>query len=369
MIEQPADTTPDEVQVLRRCVRDLVSLSALPAIWMNYDLPRGLQNLADVLWSALRAEFVYIRMTQDKVRAIEAICTGYRKTSDAEARLFANALETHVKDREMDATLSFLDPRGHDILQLVIKPIFYEAEARGIIVTGSRLSSFPTNSDHLLISAGLTQAAILFQRHTIDSTLRESELRYRLIGEATNDAVWDWNLESDLIQWNPAVSVIFGYAAHDVPQTARWRHDHIHPEDRHHVITGIEAALHGGADRWSDEYRYRRRDGSYAYVFDRGSILRDANGNPYRMIGAMLDLSERRRAEEEINALNQALKEKLQAHEIAMHELEKSRAALEEKNLELEQFHDVVVGRELKMIALEKALQEQTGKTDARSPG
>jgi hypothetical protein len=62
MRDKPAETTPDEVQALRRCIRDLVSLAALPAIWMNYDLPRGLQNLADVLWSALRAEIVYIRM-------------------------------------------------------------------------------------------------------------------------------------------------------------------------------------------------------------------------------------------------------------------------------------------------------------------
>jgi PAS domain S-box-containing protein len=208
----------------------------------------------------------------------------------------------------------------------------------------------------------VTQAAILFQRHTVDRTLRDSELRYRLIGEATNDAIWDWDLQSDIIQWNPVVSVLFGYATNEVHQTARWWRDHIHPEDRHRVVDGIQAVIHDGAERWSDEYRYQRGDGSYAFVVDRGSILRDANGNPYRMIGAMLDVSERRRAEDKISAINEALTEKLKAYETAMYELEKSRAALEEKNLELEQFYDVVVGRELKMMALEKALQEHTAK-------
>ena len=362
MLDKPAKTIPDEVQALRRCIRDVVSLSALPAIWMNYDLPRGLQNLADVLWSALRAEIVYIRMASDDASAIEVTSTGYRKNSDAETRTISKALEAHVRDRDIDTPVSFVDPRGHDVLQLVIKPIFYEGQERGVIVIGSRLSSFPTSSDCLLVSTGVTQAAILFQRHTVDRTLRDSELRYRLIGEATNDAIWDWDLQSDTIQWNPAVSVLFGYAADEVHQTAQWWRDHIHHEDRHRVVDGIQAAIHGGADRWSDEYRYQRRDGSYAFVFDRGSILRDVNGNPCRMIGAMLDLSERRRAEDKISRLNEALTEKLKAYETAMYELEKSRAALEEKNLELEQFYDVVVGRELKMMALEKALQEQTAK-------
>jgi hypothetical protein len=71
---------------------------------------------------------------------IEVTCTGYRKNSDAETRTISKALETHVRDRNVDTPLSFVDPRGHDVLQSVIKPIFYEGEEQGVIVIGSRLS-------------------------------------------------------------------------------------------------------------------------------------------------------------------------------------------------------------------------------------
>jgi PAS domain S-box-containing protein len=368
MVEKPADTIPDDLQALRRCIRDLFSLSALPAIWMNYDLPRGLQNLADVLWSALRAQIVYIRMASHGRHSTEVVCTGYRTNSDADLRLISNALKTHLNDRDLDAPIAFTDPRDQAVLSMMVKPILYEGEERGVVMVGSRLASFPTNSDSLLTSAAVTQAAILFQRHTADHTLRESELRYRLIGEATNDAVWDWDLQSDVVQWNQAVSVLFGYAVQDVQPHARWWKEHLHPEDRQRVVDGIQAAIHGGAERWSDEYRYERRDGSYAYVLDRGAILRDAAGSPYRMVGAMLDLSDRRRAEEKISTLNRALTEKLQAYEKAMQELEKSRAELEEKNQELEKFHDAVVGRELKMIELEKELEKHTTTKDNAPP-
>jgi signal transduction histidine kinase len=64
------------------------------------------------------------------------------------------------------------------------------------------------------------------------------------------------------------------------------------------VVFGFDAAINQGRSIWSDEYRFQRKDGSYAWVFDRGYIIRDAAGKPVRVIGSMMDITERRRTDE-----------------------------------------------------------------------
>ncbi len=129
----------------------------------------------------------------------------------------------------------------------------------------------------------------------LDAQQREIEERYRLAARATNDAIWDWRLADGHVVWNRALKVLFGHE-HEVT-SAQWWLGQIHPEDRVRVESEIHAVIDGGGSSWSAEYRFRRSDGSYAEIYDRGTVLRDAAGHALRMIGAMLDLSQRRAAE------------------------------------------------------------------------
>ncbi|MDR7191546.1 PAS domain-containing hybrid sensor histidine kinase/response regulator [Luteimonas terrae] len=123
----------------------------------------------------------------------------------------------------------------------------------------------------------------------------EVEERYRLAARATNDAIWDWKIGDGQVVWNEALTTLFGHA--EVETDAQWWLDHIHPDDRARIDSRIHEVIEGDASVWTDEYRFRRDDGSYAAVFDRGTVLRGSGGEPVRMIGAMLDLSARRTAE------------------------------------------------------------------------
>ncbi len=125
----------------------------------------------------------------------------------------------------------------------------------------------------------------------------EREERYRLVGRATNDVIWDWDLRAGRLDWNDAVLEHFGCTREELGhELAGWT-ERIHPDDRARVVEGIHAAIEGGPDAWSDEYRFRRADGSWASFFDRGYIARDADGVAVRMIGSMLDLTGRREVE------------------------------------------------------------------------
>lgn len=138
------------------------------------------------------------------------------------------------------------------------------------------------------------------ERKKFEDALRESEERLRLARLATNDVIWDRDIASDTQLWNEAGAVIFGWT--DIvqePQTADWWLERVHPDDRRRVHEGFFAVVDNpDSFRWEDEYQFLKADGSYAQVLDRGYVLRDRQGKAVRMIGAMLNISERKKMEE-----------------------------------------------------------------------
>jgi PAS domain S-box-containing protein len=120
------------------------------------------------------------------------------------------------------------------------------------------------------------------ERKKAEALLRQTEERFRLVALATNDVLWDRDLKTDRYWWSDSAKEKFGYD----------------PEDRERVLAGLDQALESGQAYWFGEYRFRLADGSDAVIFDRGYILRDEDGKPVRMVGAMIDITQRKRAEQ-----------------------------------------------------------------------
>ena len=134
-------------------------------------------------------------------------------------------------------------------------------------------------------------------RRQADAALRESEERFKSVARATADAVWDLDLERRTIWWSDGLERLFGYPLAQVGQDLAWWAQHIHADDRIRVETHLEQSIESGMESWSDEYRFRRHDASYAHVLDRGFVVRDAAGKALRLVGGMTDLTERHRGE------------------------------------------------------------------------
>jgi diguanylate cyclase (GGDEF)-like protein/PAS domain S-box-containing protein len=133
-----------------------------------------------------------------------------------------------------------------------------------------------------------------------EEALRQSEERFRLMAWATKDAVWDWDLQTNQIWWGEGLQKVFHYSSEMTQTNPEWRQDRILPEDRVKVQRVIDQALEGGMEFWSKEYRFQRRDETYADIMDRGYIIRDDKGKAYRMVGAMMDITERKQTDEQM---------------------------------------------------------------------
>lgn len=157
----------------------------------------------------------------------------------------------------------------------------------------------PQGEIHSLL--GITRD--ITKRKRAEQALRESQERLQLVARATNDAVWDWDLVTDDLWWGDGIQKLFGYAPEEVEPTAESWYTRLHPDDRDRVITGIRAAIDGGETSWSDEYRFRRKDGGYAEIYDRGYVIHDAKRRPVRMVGSMMEVSERKRTEAQLRNL------------------------------------------------------------------
>jgi PAS domain S-box-containing protein len=137
---------------------------------------------------------------------------------------------------------------------------------------------------------------------------RDVEERYRLAAQATNDAVWDHDFVNGVIEWSHNAAAILGAAQGPLDRTSdSWWTDRIHPDEKLSLLQSLKDAIEGGAERWSGTYRFRRDDGSWADVLDRGFIMRDARGRAVRAVGAIADLTERHRAEAEIRRMQAEL--------------------------------------------------------------
>ncbi|MDG5816771.1 PAS domain S-box protein [Chitinispirillales bacterium ANBcel5] len=146
------------------------------------------------------------------------------------------------------------------------------------------------------------------ERKRAERDLREIKERYQLVNLATNDIIWDWDLITDYFYWNERVEEALGKKRNEMAPTAKSWYDHIDPQNRERVVGSIRKVIAEGERFWTSEYGFGPFGGPYRLYLDRGYIARDKDGRAYRMIGSMLDLTERKRAAEEIRVKEERYK-------------------------------------------------------------
>ncbi|UCV01266.1 EAL domain-containing protein [Acidovorax radicis] len=188
------------------------------------------------------------------------------------------------------------------------KGVAFDLEAE-VVIPGNRCFWVRTAGEAVRDASGnIVRVQGAFQdisaQHQALEDRHISEERFHLVARATADAVWDWNLQTDAMWWNEGMQTLFGVSQAELPPDSTSWTLRLHPDDGDELLRSIEAAIAGTTNHWTAQYRFRRHDGSYAWVSDRGFLIRDPQGKAVRMVGGVTDISTQKLAE--IDAQNDA---------------------------------------------------------------
>ncbi|CAD5257993.1 MULTISPECIES: PAS domain S-box protein [unclassified Imperialibacter] len=129
-----------------------------------------------------------------------------------------------------------------------------------------------------------------------EEALRLSNERYRLASLATKDIIYDWKLDNNQVtRMGDGINRLFGYAQDDLQSDPKFWEQHVHPEDKEVAYEKLQAALNTVTESYCEhEYRFQKADGSFAWVYDKGYIVRDKTGKASRLVGALRDVTEQK---------------------------------------------------------------------------
>jgi len=230
--------------------------------------------------------------------------TGYDPAAFLDGTITWEAI-THPEDLPMVAAKVAEAVDGGKLFEIRYRIITASGVVRWVHERGS--ARYDENGSALFLEGFVGDVSDVAEA---EAKVRETEERYRLASQATRDLVWDWELASDRLTWNEALGINLGYRRRTLGTTRAWWQRHVHPEDRKRIGRALKATLDGSGDHFQAEYRFRRADGSYALIYDRGYLIRDAQGLPVRMVGAMQDLTSDRQARaalRESEAINRSI--------------------------------------------------------------
>ncbi|HOZ69672.1 MAG TPA: PAS domain S-box protein [Chitinophagaceae bacterium] len=159
------------------------------------------------------------------------------------------------------------------------------------------------------------------ERKRIEEEIRQSNKRFEMISRTTNDAIWEWNILTGRKWANENHQQLYGLTIEDpVPEEYVWR-SRIHPDDRALIVSRQESTLASEKNVFISEYRFLNGENEYVYLFDRCYIERDDAGKPLRMTGSMMDISDRKRSEEQLMESEQRLRLSMEAAKQGLYDL------------------------------------------------
>jgi PAS domain S-box-containing protein len=290
---------------LRRCLRDVAALSALPGLWLEHRPQEVCRDLADALLSILDASFVYVSHGK---RGHEAPFEVLRTTEVHFSRL-NHALREWLPQRMASRVLA--DPMSDAPFNLACAPIGLGTEA--VVVAGSRRPGFPSESERLLLGVGGNDAAVGIYRWHAETELR----RFGAMVERSSEFIALAGLDAQAQYINPAGLALVGLDGID--QARRYAvPDFFAEHHRHRVMSELwNIVLERG--RWAGELELRHfvTGRPIPFMVDWLRIDDPRSGKPTNMAAICRDLRPMKQAEAQLQELSETIEKVEAARRIA----------------------------------------------------
>jgi PAS domain S-box-containing protein len=308
---------PDlDIARLRRAIRDLVALSAVPAAWVGREPPAIAAGLADVLVGSLYLDFVFVRLCDPKGGAAVEATRGSAWKSFPEWLRGYLAAVTQFSHREVIPDVG----GGAEPCRGVVVPIGVDGEG-GLVAVASDRTNFPNEIDQLLLSVAANHGATAFQSARLQAELRQArneletkvaertaelrrttaeavaaQHRFRVLVNTLDGIVWEADAETFAFSFvSDQAEHILGYPVERWLEPTFWR-DHLHPEDRDWVV---EYCVTATSENRSHDFEYRMiaADGRVVWLRDLVAVVVQGD-RARRLRGVMVDITKRKQSEE-----------------------------------------------------------------------
>ncbi len=168
------------------------------------------------------------------------------------------------------------------------------------LFTAAGLRLYTEFRQHEMKHAYTAAETEITKRKDVEQALRDSEERYALAAEGSNDGLWDWDLRRHKVYFSPRWRAMIGFAGDGIGEhPSEWLH-RVHPTDRPKVRNALLEHIEGRSPHFEAEYRILHRDGSYRWMLSRGLAVRDGGSKAYRIAGSQTDVTARKLAEEQL---------------------------------------------------------------------
>lgn len=197
-------------------------------------------------------------------------------------------------------------PEGHaDIVRELVVPVIREDKVVAILGVGNKHEDY-TNKDAEVVSYLADVTWEIVNQKRVEEAVKDREDRLSKIMKAANDGMWDWDLLSDEVYFDPRYYQMAGYEVDDFPHRLEEFQNRVHPNHVAHVMDQAEKHLKGEIDRFIVEFKFRKKQGDWIWIMGRGIIVeRDESGKPLRFVGTHTDITERKMAEEALRESEQ----------------------------------------------------------------
>jgi PAS domain S-box-containing protein len=297
-------------------------------LWLTRDLRKALDEILAGAIELLSADMGAIRIwdsAQSRLkieaqRGFKRECLDlFRQLSNVENSTCERALQSGermvIEDVETDSLFAPFRPlaRAAGYCAMQSTPILNrDGRPLGMLATHFRSVHRPAEQDLRLLDVYVRQAADIIERHRSVNALRESEERLRLAQLRTGVGLWDWNLRTGKVTWTPELEAIFGLEPGSVQCYADFR-DRVHPDDIAAIEANRDAALRR-RETFSNEFRIIRPDGNVRWILAAGGAFYDGvTGEPTRILGNNVDITERKETEARLQKSEQLFRELLGA--------------------------------------------------------
>jgi len=194
--------------------------------------------------------------------------------------------------------LNLLRSEELDIPFILISGAIGEELAVSAMKAGANDYLLKNNLTRLIpvVERELREASSRRQKRNTELILKQTEERYRLVIEGSYDGIWDWDIYADTLFWNNRLYEMLGICAEGfMPSFQTWM-DLIHPEDRQKMTEALQDHFEHHA-KFETEIRFLDTSEEYKYFVVKGKAIRDASGEPIRMTGVMIDMTDIRKVE------------------------------------------------------------------------